>query len=396
MVEPLAERYRAVRAHTDALTDGLLPEDCVVQSMPDASPVKWHLGHTTWFFETFVLSPVLGERHRRFDTTYEFLFNSYYDGVGDRHARPRRGMLTRPSLDDVWRYRGHVNAQMHDLLARPLGDVPALTVEVGLEHEMQHAELIVTDVTHLVAENPTHPRFEAPALVPPAASPRRPSPATWKPFEAGVYSIGHAGPGFAFDNEAPRHRVFLEEFEIADRLVTNGEYAEMIADRGYERPELWLSDGWARVQAEAWSAPLYWSRDDGDWRCVGLDGLRLLDPAAPVSCISHFEADAYARWAGARLPTEAEWEVAAAADALADAFGEVWQWTGSAYLPYPGFRPFVGTLGEYNGKFMSGQMVLRGASRATPRAQHRYTYRNFFPPSARWQFAGLRLARDRR
>jgi len=396
MVESLVERYRAVRAYTEALTDGLSPEDCVVQSMPDASPVKWHLAHTTWFFERFVLSNALGARHRPFDPTYDFLFNSYYDGVGDRHARSRRGLLTRPGMEDIRRYRGHVNEHMCELLARPLSEDVELTVEVGIEHEMQHAELMITDVTHLAAQNPMHPRFDTPVSMAESSPRARRRSLAWAPFDANVYAIGHAGPGFAFDNERPRHRVFSEGFEIAGQLVTNGEYAEMIADGGYERPELWLSDGWTLVQRAAWAAPLYWRRERDDWLCIGLEGLQPLDPAAPVSCISHFEADAYARWAGARLPTEAEWEVAAEAGALDDAFGAVWQWTASAYLPYPGFRPFEGTLGEYNGKFMTGQMVLRGASSATPRPQHRITYRNFFPPHARWQFAGLRLARDRR
>jgi ergothioneine biosynthesis protein EgtB len=395
MLQPLAEHYRVVRAHTEALTEGLSPEDCVVQSMPDASPAKWHLAHTTWFFEKFVLSHALGERHLPFDPSYDFLFNSYYDGIGDRHARPRRGMLTRPALEEVWHYRGHINERMLDLLDRPVADDVAFRVAVGLEHEMQHAELIVTDITHLLAENPSHPPVEAPALSPASAPRTRAKAMTWRAFDAGVYGIGHDGPGFAFDNEGPRHRVFVEGFEIADRLVTNGEYAEMIADGGYRRPELWLSDGWALVHAEGWAAPLYWDRNGGAWLRVGLDGLQSLDPAAPVACISHYEADAYARWAGARLPTEAEWEIAATANAIEQAFGEVWQWTSSAYLPYPGFLPFAGTLGEYNGKFMSGQMVLRGASSATPRGQHRTTYRNFFPPKTRWQFAGLRLARDR-
>jgi ergothioneine biosynthesis protein EgtB len=387
----LHESYRRVRDCTEALAAPLSPEDQVVQSMPDVSPTKWHRAHTTWFFETFLLHPSL-DGYRVFDPVYEYLFNSYYEAVGPRHPRPQRGLLSRPSVDDVCRYRRHVDDAMHDLI-----DVcdarGAALVELGLHHEQQHQELLLMDIKHLLSCNPTDPVYRAVATLDRTASPMQ-----FVPLAGGTVSIGHDGDGFAFDNESPNHLAYVEPFAIADRLVTASEWLEFIQDGGYRRPELWLSDGWYAVQGTGWSAPLYW-RDDGndEWTVFTLAGRRAIDPDEPVTHVSHYEADAFARWRDARLPTEFEWEHAVRAlDArtLRNVDDEVWQWTASAYLPYPRFRPAAGAVGEYNGKFMSGQMTLRGGARITPRGHTRVTYRNFFPPACRWMYAGLRLAKD--
>jgi ergothioneine biosynthesis protein EgtB len=378
--DALAAQFAATRAHTLALAEPLSDADATVQSMPDASPAKWHLAHTTWFFETFVLRDYV-PGYRVFDPAYHFLFNSYYDGEGDRHARPQRGMLTRPSLDEIRAYRGHVEAAV--LAAFP--DSARDLIELGCEHEAQHQELLVTDILHLFAQNPLYPAYRNAPLDNFHAMP---DAIGWIDGPTGVVEIGHDALGFAFDCESPRHKTYLARHALADRLVTNAEWQRFIDDGGYARPELWLSEGWAWACAETITAPLYWRGD----KVFGLGGLRQRHPAAPASHISHYEADAYARWAGARLPTEFEWEASAAS--LPDAFGNLWQWTASAYLPYPGYQPAPGAVGEYNGKFMSGQMVLRGSSHATPPGTSRLTTRNFFPPTARWQFSGLRLAKD--
>jgi ergothioneine biosynthesis protein EgtB len=404
----LLQRFRRVRARTLGLCAGLGAEDMMVQSMPDASPTKWHLAHTTWFFEQFLLGrdPAWRPRHPE----WHFLFNSYYQTVGPMHARPRRGLLSRPSLDEVLDYRRRVEDAVAARLEAGLEPAAEAIVELGLQHEQQHQELLVTDIQHALWCNPLHPAYD-PALAPPA--PSRVEPLSYVDGHEGVVDVGHAGDGFAFDNESPRHRVFLHAHALANRLVTNGEFRLFVEDGGYREPTLWLSDGWATVQAEGWERPLYWQ--DGLDSAYGLGGVRELDPAAPVVHLSYFEADAFARWAGARLPTEAEWESAAASlpvrgnllderaqppraaagDGLLQMYGDVWEWTSSPYVSYPGFQPLPGALGEYNGKFMNAQWVLRGGSCATPRDHIRATYRNFFPAQARWQFAGLRLARDR-
>lgn len=385
-----AARYREVRGHTAALAAPLSAEDSCVQSMPDASPAKWHLAHTTWFFETFVL-----ERWERgfapFDPAFRVLFNSYYNAVGDKHPRPQRGLLTRPALAEVMAYRAEVDSRMLRLLATPEPAVLAL-VELGLNHEQQHQELLLTDIKHLFSCNPLLPAHGE--RLPAAA----PAPALqWLAFDEGVSEIGHAGEGFAYDNETPCHRVVLQRHEMASRLVTNGEYAAFIDAGGYRDPALWLAEGWDWQAAQRRDHPLYWRRGAAGWREFTLAGLHALDHHAPVAHVSYFEADAYARWAGVRLPTEAEWEHAAVeageGPALQQLYGERWQWTASAYLPYPGFRASAGAVGEYNGKFMVNQMVLRGGSCATPRGHSRASYRNFFPASACWQFSGIRLAR---
>jgi ergothioneine biosynthesis protein EgtB len=382
--DPIAQLFAETRAHSLALAASLSDADATVQSMPDASPAKWHLAHTSWFFETFVLRDHV-PGYALFDANWPFLFNSYYDAEGDRHARPMRGMLTRPSLDQIRAYRAHVDAALADALP----SLPAAArdlVELGCHHEAQHQELLLTDILHLFAQNPIEPVFRAA----PASGPLHgvAEASQWTDGVTGLVEIGHDGGGFAFDCEAPRHRALLHPHGLAERLVTNAEWASFVADGGYRRPELWLSDGWAWVQAEAIEAPLYW-RGEGQF---GLEGVQRRVPSAPVRHVSFYEADAYARWAGARLPTEFEWEASAAK--LPDAFGQVWQWTASAFLPYPGFKASEGAVGEYNGKFMSGQMVLRGSSLATPDGTSRTTTRNFFPPTARWQFSGLRLAKD--
>ena len=384
-----AARYAAVRDHTERLAAGLSPEDQGLQSMPDASPAKWHRAHTTWFFEEFVLGR-FAPGYRVFDTDFRYLFNSYYEAVGARHPRPARGLLSRPSAERVGAYRAHVDAAMHRLLAGPIPAQAMGLIELGLQHEQQHQELLLTDTLHAFAQHPLSPEVLS-GWREPAGDP---GPTRFLAHPGGEVALGHAGPGFCFDNETPRHRALLAPFAIASRLVRNAEWRDFIADGGYRTATLWMSDGWARVGAEGWTAPLHWRERDGAWWQMGLGGLAPLDPVAPVRHISWYEADAFARWAGARLPTEAEWESAAGLEGMREVADQVWQWTGSAYLPYPGYRPEAGAVGEYNGKFMIGQMVLRGGSLATPPGHARPSYRNFFHPEKRWQFSGLRLARD--
>ena len=403
-------RFAEVRAHSVALAAPLSAEDQCVQSMPDASPTKWHLAHSTWFFETVLLQMHV-PGYRSFDTRFNFLFNSYYEALGPRHPRPQRGLLTRPSIDAVHAYRQHVDAAVLSLLDTADGDLWT-TIEpivvLGLHHEQQHQELLVTDILHALSCNPLLPAYR-PAHGPALRLASVAAPARWLLHEGGVVEVGHQTAGdageFAFDNETPRHSVLLRPFEIADRVVTCGEYAQFIADGAYQRPELWLSDGWAAVKGNDWHAPPYWlSPDDSrvvqhgastaGWQVFGLHGLRRMELEAPVSQLSFYEASAYAEWAGARLPTEFEWEAASSTSGFVQATGHVWQWTRSSYDPYPGFRPMTGIAAEYNGKFMVGQLVLRGGSAATPQGHARPSYRNFFPPAARWQFTGVRLARD--
>jgi ergothioneine biosynthesis protein EgtB len=419
-VTSLGQRYGAVRRATEALAAPLSAEDCLVQSMPDASPVKWHLAHSSWFFESFVLARVDG--YREYHPSYGYLWNSYYESLGARHGRAQRGVLSRPSLEEVRGYRAHVDAAVADALAGRVLDAPALAaLELGLNHEQQHQELILTDLKHAFAQNALAPVYRArpagaAAGMAGAASSPEAAPLRWSRRAEGLASIGHDGRGFSFDNEGPRHRVFLGAFELASRPVTNAEYAAFIEDRGYARPELWLSDGWDAVRAGRWEAPLYWRREADRYETFTLAGTEPVAGAEPVTHVSYFEADAYARWAGARLPTEAEWEVFAADARLGghfvesgrlhpapaprhgaevvQLFGDVWEWTASPYVAYPGFCPFEGAAGEYNGKFMSGQMVLRGGSCVSPASHLRASYRNFFRPDTRWQFSGIRLARD--
>ncbi|MBL0720905.1 ergothioneine biosynthesis protein EgtB [Piscinibacter sp. Jin2] len=388
-------RYAAVRAHSEALAEPLSAEDQCIQSMPDASPTKWHLAHTSWFFETLLLKPH-APGYRTPHPAYASLFNSYYEQLGPRHPRPQRGLITRPDLAEVRAYRAHVDAAMDALLAGPLDAERAFLVELGLHHEQQHQELLQTDILHALSMNPLRP----------AALPQAPraaaagQPFAWIEQAGGEAWIGHAGPGFAYDNESPRHPLRLQPYRLGNRLVTQGEYQAFIAEGGYRRPAFWLSDGWATVQAQGWTAPAYWLPEGADGQPEGIYTLRGVEPfrpEAPVLHLSFYEAAAYAEWAGARLPTEAEWEAAATgpqAAALHQLHGVAWQWTRSSYDPYPGYRPWAGAVGEYNGKFMVSQLVLRGSSLATPPGHARDSYRNFFPPAARWQFSGLRLAQD--
>jgi len=398
------------------LAEPLSPEDMTVQAMDDASPTKWHLAHVTWFFETFILSKHL-PGYQPFDDTFNYCFNSYYESQGPRQPRPKRGLLTRPSSERVLAYRAHVDAGLAKLFAKgisPSSQIARL-VEVGINHEQQHQELLLTDILALFAANPLYPAYRQ---KPSAAASAAAEPVRWLEFPGGIVKIGHDGKGFAWDNELPQHEALIHPFALADRLVSNGEWLKFIADGGYRTASLWLADGWALLNREGWQAPLYWQERDGRWLAMSLHGLNPIEPAAPVAHVSYYEADAYARWAGKRLPSEFEWELAAqtlplvgntlASKALrplpADGpagegtprqmFGDVWEWTQSAYLPYPGYRPPAGALGEYNGKFMVSQQVLRGGSCATPAGHTRASYRNFFYPHQRWQFMGLRLASE--
>jgi ergothioneine biosynthesis protein EgtB len=412
-----AQRYAEVRAFSEELCETLETEDYCIQSMPDVSPTRWHLAHTTWFFETFLLAKAAPDWAA--NDKYGFLFNSYYNAIGEQFPRARRGLLSRPTVAEVFAYRRSVDEQMRRLADDGVFAADAALaqiLELGLHHEQQHQELMLTDIKHVLSSNPLYPTYRPGALLAGEA----PGETTWSDFPAGVVWIGHAEGGFAYDNESPRHRVFLESFRVANRLATCGEYLDFIDDGGYQRPELWLSEGWRRVNEDLWQAPLYWIRRDGRWHEFTLAGLAPIDPHRPVCHVSYFEADAFARWSAARLPTEAEWEIASAAvpvdgpfaddllragaaihptpltenepSQLAQMFGHAWQWTSSDYRPYPGYQAAPGALGEYNGKFMCNQYVLRGGSCATPSGHVRRTYRNFFPADARWQFSGIRLA----
>ncbi|HEY2680365.1 MAG TPA: ergothioneine biosynthesis protein EgtB [Candidatus Udaeobacter sp.] len=429
-VEGLRGRFHQIRKFTNALCAGLEPEDCVIQSMPDVSPTKWHLAHTTWFFETFILKKFV-PGYRAEIPEYAYLFNSYYNAAGDMHRRDLRGLISRPTLSQALRYRGSIDSHIDDLLSNPdealLDEVEPLLV-LGIHHEQQHQELLITDIKHVLAQNPLYPVFRAGRTRAPKMSKDGSAlpPYQFVEFHERIAEIGHNGDGFSYDNEGPRHQAFVPAFSLATRPVTNGEYIAFIEDNGYNRPEFWLSLGWMTVNEQRWSSPLYWTKRDGAWWNFTLSGLRPVDQSEPVTHVSYFEADAHANWAGARLPTEFEWERAAlncpiegnfvetelfhpvAAPRQASSlpaetgkmpvfqqmFGDVWEWTRSAYSPYPGYRAAPGALGEYNGKFMCNQYVLRGGSCATSRTHIRRTYRNFFPPEKRWQFTGIRLARD--
>lgn len=413
--QDVSARYRRIRQQSEQICAPLAIEDYGVQTVPEVSPAKWHLAHVSWFFETLLLKPFLGD-YREFHPQFGFLFNSYYYTIGSMHPRPQRGLLSRPTVDEVYQYRAHVDEHMGRLLESELSDDVLARCELGLHHEQQHQELMLTDIKHVFAYNPLRPVYSqrtAPA--------GHAGPMDWIEFDGGVHEIGFAGHGFAFDNETPRHRVFSPPFRLASRPVTNGEYLEFMASGAYRQPEFWLSDAWKTLNEQGWSAPLHWEQQDGRWYHMTLAGLRPVDEHAPVCHVSYFEADAYARWAGKRLPSEAEWELAAKGQAiegnfrdtgylqpvpandprvdhsapLSQLFGDVWEWTRSPYAPYPGFKPYDGSLAEYNGKFMCNQMVLRGGSCVTPRDHLRTTYRNFFYPHERWQFCGIRLAEDK-
>ena len=409
------EQYQQVRSFTEQLCEPLATEDYVIQSMPDVSPTKWHIAHVTWFWETFLLLPAL-PGYQSLHPQYAYLFNSYYNTLGQRHCRPKRGLISRPTVKETYAYRRYVDEHVLDLVeqldeGRLTELIPIMTL--GLHHEQQHQELMLTDIKHVFSCNPLYPTYVERAPTGTSSVP----PLEWVSFPEGVHWIGYEGEGFAFDNETPRHRQFVQSFQLASRLVTNSEYLAFMEAGGYENPLLWLSEGWATVQQEEWKAPLYWEKRDGQWWMMTLSGLREVDLAEPVCHVSYFEADAYARWADARLPTEAEWEVAAhdvpvegnfverglfhpaplntsmTGGKLAQMYGDVWQWTQSSYAPYPNFKPGPGAVGEYNGKFMCNQYVLRGGSCATSRSHTRSTYRNFFPANAQWQFMGIRLAK---
>ena len=412
----LAAAYSSVRGTTETLASPLSAEDQTVQSMPDVSPTKWHRGHTSWFFETFLLLPEL-HGYTPSHPLYGFIFNSYYEAAGARHPRAERGLLSRPGVAEVAAYRRHVDEAMAALLDRPLGDATLDLVELGIHHEQQHQELLLMDIKHVLSKNPLLPAYRAQEVGPAPA--RRPqgdaaveAKVEWIEHPGGTVEVGHGGAGFAFDNESPRHSALLVPFALATRPVTCGEWTEFVDDGGYVRPDLWLSEGWASVCQHGWRAPLYWDLSGGSAAVFTLEGPRPVDPAEPVVHVSYYEADAFARWAGARLPTEVEWERVASSEAPPHGperpafrlhppaagrggfFGTVWQWTSSSYSPYPGFRPAAGAVGEYNGKFMVNQQVLRGSACITPPGHARVTYRNFFPAGSRWAFSGLRLARD--
>ena len=400
------QQYSQVRLLSEQLCAPLATEDYVVQSMPDVSPPKWHLAHTSWFFETFLLAPYL-PGYEVFHPKFGYLFNSYYEAIGARHPRAQRGLLTRPTVAEVYQYRAYVDQAMATLLAAGKEPAPGLKdlLVLGLHHEQQHQELLMTDIKHILATNPLRPAYRSDL----ATTSSRSTSQKWLSYEGGLQSIGHDSSGFAFDNEGPRHQVYLLDFQIASQLVTNEEYLEFMESGGYQNPEYWLAEGWMTIQAEGWKSPLYWEQIDGQWFVMTLGGLRSISEQEPVCHVSLFEADAFARWAGKRLPSEAEWEVAAAQEPIqgnfleqdflhpmpsttSQLYGDVWEWTQSAYLPYPNFKTATGAVGEYNGKFMCNQMVLRGGSCVTPPGHIRLTYRNFFPTSARWQFSGFRLA----
>jgi ergothioneine biosynthesis protein EgtB len=415
--EDLLKRFSALRKFSEELCAALEPEDCVVQSMPDASPAKWHLAHTSWFFERFILYEAY-KNYKPFHKDFFFLYNSYYIQAGDRFTRADRGLITRPGINEIINYRNYVTGSVINFLTTEDEELVSeflSFIEIGIHHEQQHQELILTDIKHLFSKNPLYPVYyeskkdESPD--------KKAAPLSWKEFDEGIYLTGNNGEGFSYDNERMQHKQYLNKFAIANRLITNGEFLEFIEDDGYKRAELWLSDGFAKVEAERWNAPLYWEKIDNRWNLFTLTGLKKLNLMEPVSHVSYYEADAFARWKGFRLPSEAEWESASntvevkgnfvetknfhPAELRADdsnnlnqMFGDVWEWTQSAYLPYPGFKILPGAVGEYNGKFMSGQMVLRGGSCASSASHLRRTYRNFFPPEARWQFSGIRLAKD--
>lgn len=415
----LIESYKKVREFSHTLAEPLEIEDYVIQSMPDVSPTKWHLAHTSWFFETFVLAKSI-KNYKSPNPQYAYLFNSYYVQAGERHYRPKRGLISRPTVEETYSYRNHVDENMIGLMENADGKFwknLSHVIEIGIHHEQQHQELILTDIKHVLSENPLRPAYVKEKTKNSSKSTKKPKSA-WVGFDGGVYSIGHGGEGFGYDNEYPLHKVYLEPFSLKTTLVTNGEYMEFIDDGGYETPEIWLSEGWATVEGNGWKAPFYWEKTGRKWQEFTLNGMKGIDPSEPVSHLSYFEADAFARWSGARIPTEAEWEVAASGlpvegnfvedtkfhpsalnggskvKGLKQMYGDVWEWTSSPYVSYPGFKTLPGALGEYNGKFMCNQMVLRGGSCATSKSHIRKTYRNFFPPDARWQFMGLRLAKD--
>jgi ergothioneine biosynthesis protein EgtB len=405
----LAQQYSQVRQLSEQICQPLLTEDYGVQSMPDVSPPKWHLAHTTWFFETFLLLPHL-PGYQIFHPQFGYLFNSYYETIGQRHPRPQRGLLSRPSVSEVYQYRAYVDDGMRSLLSQLHNPALESLLELGLHHEQQHQELLLTDIKHILATNPLRPAYRSDL---PTAAEAIAAQEQWLDYPGGVYQIGHEGQAFAFDNESPRHSVYLQDYWLAARLITNGEYLEFMEAGGYDQAEHWLAEGWALVQQEGWRSPFYWEQNENTWQVMTLGGMRSVNPNEPVCHVSYYEADAYARWANKRLPTEAEWEVAAQVALQGNfleqgylhpipatvstrpdqLFGDVWEWTQSAYLPYPGFQIAPGAVGEYNGKFMCNQMVLRGGSCVTSHNHLRSSYRNFFPPSARWQFSGIRLAK---